>query len=177
VPIDKDTLSSLIESIYECVLDRSQWTLTLERLAGVFHACNAIIFSQGVRELSFGFDWGVPAEAKIAYAEKYAAMDPMRTMDWHFEVDYPITLARFIGSQEFRKTKFYCEYVAPLGWIDFLTVILEKSSTQVTTFGFSRDVTRGPFGEQEAELIRLLAPHVRRATNFMTSSTMPRHAL
>jgi hypothetical protein len=27
-----------------------------------------------------------------------------------------------------------------LGWFDFLTVILEKSSTRVTTFGFSRDV-------------------------------------
>ena len=56
--------------------------------------------------------------------------------------------------------------MAPLGWFDFLTVIQEKSSTRVTTFGFSRDVTGGPFGDQEAELIRLLAPHVRRATIF-----------
>jgi hypothetical protein len=157
VPIDKDTLSSLIESIYECVLDRSQWTLTLERLAGVFHACNAIIFSQGVRELSFGFDWGVPAEAKIAYAEKYAAMDPMRTMDWHFEVDYPITLARFIGSQEFRKTKFYSNT-----WLSWAGLISLRSSWR----------NRPPRSPPSA--FRVMSQEVRSASRRLSSSVCSR---
>ncbi len=164
--IDNDTLSSVIGDIYECALDRTRWVPTLERLAGLFNACNSLVFSHGQQGIQFGYGWGGSDESIKTYAQTYALIDPMRTMDWHFEVDDPITLQRFMDPEEFQRTTFYRDYLKPLNWLDFVAIILEKSESQTSTVGFTRHRDDGFFGDQEVALLRLLAPHFRRATIF-----------
>ncbi len=139
---------------------------TLERLAGLFNACNSLVFSHGQQGIQFAYGWGAPDESIKAYAQTYALIDPMRTMDWHFDVDDPITLRRFMDPEEFQRSTFYQDYLKPLKWLDFIAVILEKSANRTSTVGFTRHRDDGFFGDQEIALMRLLAPHFRRATIF-----------
>jgi DNA-binding CsgD family transcriptional regulator len=84
-------------------------------------------------------------------------------MDWHFDIDEVVTFESFMPRQELQATRMFREYLAPRGWHDFVLTILEKSSSRVTSFGFIRHAREGAFGEAELELMRLIAPHVRRA--------------
>ncbi|MEJ0016047.1 MAG: hypothetical protein WDN25_05680 [Acetobacteraceae bacterium] len=165
-PVDNETLSSLIGDVYQCALDKEHWISTLERLAGVFDASNGTILSHSVRDVSFQYHWGTPPESMKAYAETYARIDPLLTIGWHFDVDEPITVERFMAPDELRRTRFYREFLTPLNWFNFVAVILEKSATRTSTVGFTRSEAVGPPGDREAALIRLLAPHIRRATIF-----------
>ena len=164
--IDPRTLSDLIGDIYDCALEKERWVPTLQRLAGIFHASNGTILSHGVTSVSFVYHWGTPAHALKAYAETYAAIDPMLTLGWHFDIDDPVTAERFMTPDDLRKSRFYREFLAPLNWFDFIAISLEKSSTRTTTVGFTRSEEQGPPNESDKALIHLLAPHSRRAVIF-----------
>jgi hypothetical protein len=84
--------------------------------------------------------------------------------DWHFDVDDPITPGRFMDHDACRRTVFHRDHVAPRGWFDSVTIALEQSATQVFRFGFPRSPQQGYFEASACTLLRLLAPHVRRAT-------------
>jgi len=163
---DSETLSSLIGDIYACSIDRSRWIPTLERLAGAFAACNGTILSHDARTVSFDYQWGTPPEWIQAYAENFAAINPLSNIGWHAEVDEPITALRFMTADELRRTRFHREFLAPLNWFDFIAVILEKSAARFSLMSFTRHVDQEPPGEREFALIRLIVPHVRRAVIF-----------
>jgi len=164
--VNSETLSDLIGHIYDCALDQSHWVPTLERLAAVFDACNGTILSHGTHNVSFQYHWGTPPEWMQAYAEKHSRIDPLLTIGWHFDVDEPITMDLFMDPDELRKTRFHKEFLAPLDWFHFIAVILQKSATQTATMGFTRRAERDLPSHDDKALIRLLAPHVRRATIF-----------
>jgi len=165
-PIDQTTLSALIGDIYDCALNADRWLPTLERLASVMGGCNGTILSHGVDSVSFQYAWGTPPEALRAYAEQFARIDPLLTIGWHFDVDDPVSMERFISPNELMATAFYRGFLAPLDWYDFTAVILEKSATRSSTIGFTRTTTLGSPGEREKSLLKLLAPHIRRAVIF-----------
>ncbi|MGE0419789.1 MAG: helix-turn-helix transcriptional regulator [Acetobacteraceae bacterium] len=161
--VDPDILSSLIGDIYDCALDATKWVPTLRRLAGLLDACAGNIMSFGGAGITFSYQWGTPEDAMRDYARTYASIDPMFTVAWHAEIDEPITAGQFIGADELRATRFHREFLAPLGWFDFIMVALEKSAAGVTSFGFTLPEGAEPPSDDDRALIRLLAPHVRRS--------------
>ena len=166
LPVQNDTLSALIGDIYDCALDRGRWVATIERIATCFGACHGTILTQGARDVSFYYDWGMPPEWKQAFLEKYAPISPFLTLDWHFDIDDPVTVSRFMDPADLRLTAFHREFLTPLNWFDFLMVILEKSTTQISTFGVVRTPEAGLFDDQDKTLMRMLSPHIRRAIVF-----------
>ena len=165
-PIDNVALSSLIGDIYECALDRTRWGPTLERICHTVDACAASVISHGMRSVSLEYNWGASIESFKLYAEKYAALNPLATIGWHFAVDDPITLARRMDPNDLRQTIFYREFLAPLNWFDFSAVFLEQSATQVSMMNSTRREGQSPPGERETALIGFLAPQIRRAMIF-----------
>ncbi|MEJ0016048.1 MAG: helix-turn-helix transcriptional regulator [Acetobacteraceae bacterium] len=165
-PVDNAALSNLIGSIYECAIDPSRWPATLEGMAAALEACNGTILSQAVDGASFQHHWGTPSEWLEAYTRTFQAINPLLTIGWHAEVDVPISALQFMTPEDLRKTRFHREFLAPLNWFDFIGVILEKSATRFSMISFTRRADQPPPGERERALIRLLAPHVRRAAVF-----------
>ena len=135
----------------------------LEQVGRLLRASNGQIMSQGTDGTSFTYTWGTSDAVRSAYADTYAALDPLRTVDWHFAVDDPVCLERFMPREELIRTRFYKEFLQPLGWHDFVLAVLEKSATRASMFGFTRHIDEPPFGEPEIAVMRLLSPHVRRA--------------
>lgn len=164
--MDPQHLSRLIGAVYDCAFDPNHWEATLAQIAGPVRACNGQIMSRDSAGLSFAATWGTTEDDRRIYHERYARSDPFATVDWHFDVDDPITTGRIIPLHELQATPSYQEYLKPRGWLDFVLTLIEKSATRVTMFGFTRHESVGPFGEAEIALMRLLSPHVRRSVMF-----------
>jgi DNA-binding CsgD family transcriptional regulator/PAS domain-containing protein len=155
-------LSDLIGEIYECALNPTHWETTLERIATVVNACTATIMRNG-SDATFFHNWGMPQETMPAYLTTYAALNPLATVHWHCEVDEPISLEQFMTPEELRATRFYIEFIGPLGWFDFILVALEKSDQHASFLSLTRRQRDGAPSRDELQTIRMLAPHLRRA--------------
>jgi DNA-binding CsgD family transcriptional regulator len=158
-----DEYSDLLGAIYDCVLEPGRWPAALEQIGRRMDACAGQVMSRGENGHDFAATWGMSDAEQRLYVEQYAAIDPVATMPWHFDVDHLVTTKDFISHDELRTTRIYREYLKPRGWNDFLMVILEKSAARVTMLGFTRHEQAGFFGDSEMEIMSLVAPHVRRA--------------
>ncbi len=164
--LSNDELSSVIAQIYDCALDPAQWVPTLQRLSGIFDACAGIIGRQGIGRTTPQYAWGVSPEVIDAYQRAYFRLNPLLTMNWHFEVGEPITVDRFMDPDDLRKTKFYHEFLQPAHWFDMLSVLLEKSADDICIISFPKALDAPAPSQDDRDLIRLLAPHFRRAVTI-----------
>lgn len=165
-PDDFRGMSELIGDIYDCAIDPGRWSATLERIGTVLRACNGQVMSRASDGLSFAATWGTSEEERRLYLEKFEAINPFTTMDWHFGTDEPVTVERFMPHEELRATRVYREYLQPRGWHDFVLTIVEKSASRIAMFGFTRHEREGFFGEEDLKLMAQIAPHVRRAVTL-----------
>lgn len=161
--LSEERFSSLLDAIYDCALDPTKWTEVLAIIGRELRAKNGQILSRSDDALEFACAWGSSDEDRRIYMEQYASVDPMNTLVWHAPVGEPVTMDRFISRQEMQQTKVYREYLKPRGWDDFVLIVLEKNAARVSLVGFTRNQADGPFGAGDLDLMRRLAPHVRRA--------------
>jgi hypothetical protein len=161
--LDGEVLSDLIGEIYACALEPGRWAATLEDLAEAFGARSSALYDRGGGGIAFHCEWGSAPGSHQAFAERYMLQSPLLTMGWHFEIDQPITLASFMQPGELRRTRFYREWLRPQGWFDFVGAILAKSAERISVVMFLRAEEAPAPGERETRLLRLLAPHLRRA--------------
>lgn len=166
MPLDAAQLSDLIGEIYECAFDPARWEPTLARLAHTVGACNGTLLRHGEMGAAFSYSWGVPDEVQRQYVERYERINPLATVGWHGDVGQPVSLSRFMTEAELRATRFYREFLAPLGWLDFLLVALERTANDYATISFTRTEAAGPPGTDAIATMAMLSPHVRRAARL-----------
>lgn len=163
--IDPAALSHLIGDIYDCALDPSLWPQALEDAATHFDAKVTSIFA--IEPLSSGIVfaqmWGQDPSVAAADAEKYNPVNPFITAGWHSQIDEPFCLRSVMDPQEFRCTRFYKEFMITKGWFDFVGATLQKSAQRYTAMSAALAEEQGEATERQLEIMRLLAPHVRRA--------------
>src|SRR5947199_1535065 len=71
--------------------------------------------------------------------------------------------ADVVPYDEFVATRFYREWAQPLGLVDCVNVVLEKSVTSVAAFIVFRHLRDGMVDDETRRRTRLLVPHIRRA--------------
>ena len=83
----------------------------------------------------------------------------------HFlaEIDQPVATADLITYNEFTQTGLYREWARPQGLIDFVSTVLDKSTTSVAVFGVFRHERNGFVDKGTRDRMRLIVPHIRRA--------------
>ncbi len=117
---------------------------------------------------------GVAPDTLASYRGKYASLSPLLTLDWHFEVDDPITIETFMSGEQLHNTLFYREFLSLANWIDQLMVILDKSATQVSMIALPKTESAAAATTEDKALVRMLVPHTRRAAAFQ--GTIARNA-
>src|SRR5258708_16361017 len=70
--------------------------------------------------------------------------------------------ADIVAYDEFVATRFYREWAQPLGLVDCVNVVLEKSVTSVAAFIVFRHLRDGMVDDETRRRTRLLVPHIRR---------------
>jgi DNA-binding CsgD family transcriptional regulator len=119
--------SDLIERIYEAGLNPELWSDVVVMLNGFFgsQACGLISKDPVSKSGSTHYYCGVDPHYIQLYAEEYAQHDPLARLPRYGEVRNIPDLVNF---DEYRRGRFYQEWLRPQGCADVANVVLEQSS-------------------------------------------------
>ncbi|UFZ05232.1 LuxR C-terminal-related transcriptional regulator [Bradyrhizobium ontarionense] len=160
-----DDIIDLIGDIYDAALDPSLWPDVVGRAGRFVGGQVASIFSKS--PIAAGGDVlcqsGIDPHFCRLYFEKYVKLDPATTGQYFAEVGQPIAVSDLMPQDELRETRFYQEWAAPQGMVDFISTVIDKSATSAALFGVFRYESDGLADDAARMRMQLIAPHIRRA--------------
>jgi DNA-binding CsgD family transcriptional regulator len=158
-------LSALIADIYDAALEPALWTGVVEKAGRFVGGSGASIFSRDSvnRTGNSYYAFGVEPHYEQLYFNKYIKFDPLNAAYLALDVGEVMSNSNIIPRDKFIETVFYKEWVRPQGWVDNVFTALEKSPTSIAAFVVFRHERDGVTDDTARQLMRLLAPHLRRA--------------
>ncbi|MCP1766952.1 helix-turn-helix transcriptional regulator [Bradyrhizobium japonicum] len=152
-------LPELVESIYDAGLDPSLWNNAVAGIRDFVGGQACGLFSKdsiskfGVTHYYCGAD---PRYIQL-YSETYSKFDPLTVLPPHGEI---VSIPDLVNFDEYRKGRFYQEWMQPQGCSDAANVVLEKSSCPVMMTVLSGRRMVDPAMKHRLSLI---VPHASRA--------------
>src|SRR5262245_29695008 len=163
---ESEQLSALIGEIYDAALDPRLWPKVLAKSAKFVDGfAAALLFKDATKKNgNLYYDTGdIEPHYKQLYFDTYVKLDPSTTSHVLAEVGEPIATADIMPYDEALETRFYKEWARPQQLADFVTAVLEKSTTSAAFFGVHRHDRDGPADDEMRRRMRLIVPHIRRA--------------
>lgn len=168
---DAATLSRLVGMVYDCALDPRRWEDTLAELRGALRFSNAMftIWTAASGRPLLNVTSGIAPD----YAARLAEFGPAIVEQWGgpaaigaFEIGEPKVLSHERSAAHWPDSAYFREWIAPQGISDLMAVAITRERDNYCSVGFARHVSAGPIGIAEMDLVRLLAPHIRRAASI-----------
>ncbi|MGH6735215.1 MAG: helix-turn-helix transcriptional regulator [Methyloceanibacter sp.] len=160
--------SEVISTICDCAVDPHCWPTAIEQMGELVGGLNGVIMVIDTveNESRFYADWNVDRALMQAYSEKYHAENPLDEGFRRFGVGEPYNVPMVIEPSAWLETRMYCELGEPNDWFDSLGVTLLKTPSRLVTYRLARHRDVGFAGPRELEIMRLLAPHLRKSISI-----------
>jgi DNA-binding CsgD family transcriptional regulator len=157
-------LSELIGDIYDAALDPALWRDTLAGIAGFVGGQSAGLFSKDSvsKAANAYFTFGCDHHYLQLYLEDYWKFDPLASLSV-FDVAQIASTADFMPYDEYCETRIHREWGQPQGYVDSVSVVLDKSVTGVACLSILRSDASGRVDQDTRRRMGLLVPHLRRA--------------
>src|ERR1051326_7642002 len=81
-------------------------------------------------------------------------------------IDEPLVLTRHLSRDTWVRTRYYTEWAKPRGVCDSIQTMVLREPRRIGIFAANRHETMGPISDREVAILRLLAPHIRRAVTI-----------
>jgi DNA-binding CsgD family transcriptional regulator/PAS domain-containing protein len=163
-PRDERTLTRLIAHIYDAALDAALWPDVLARI-GVFLGGEGggllskdVVSKAGTAHYTFGVD---PHYVQL-YNDTHSRCDPVATLPF-FEAERIVSIPDLVPYEEFRRERFFQEWMRPQGLVDAANAVLEKSASSCSFITILRSEESGIVDDEMHRRMGLIVPHVRRA--------------
>jgi len=161
----KDATLDLVGMVYDAALDRHKWPVFLDAFSRAAGGCSALLRSAdcktGKADLiaSVGHD---PAwqDARCNHSVK---LDYLTGTLSQFKLCEAGSTDRIFCPPLQRKPEFFDDCPIPRGRLHALGILLDKDGSNTLLFAAQRGKRAGAFGEEQARLMGVLAPHVTRA--------------
>jgi hypothetical protein len=165
---EADELSQVIGDVYDASLDPGLWPSAIESICGYVGAASASLHSQDSisRAIDALFWWGRESSAPHyfdLYLQKYGKINPIFPGVVFFDVEMPVAVPDVLSCEEFVRTRFFREWLAPQSLMDGLFSNLEKGTTSCALFTAMRHAKQGQVDDRMRRRFELITPHVRRA--------------
>ena len=160
-------LSALIGEIYDAAVDPSLWGVALAGLRDFVGGATAGIVAKDTARNggALYFDDGsITPEFTALYFDRFVTADPCTAGHFFSTVDRPVSAADIIPRDEFQRTRFYREWAQPQDFVDCLATAIDRSAATAIVLSVMRRSADGMFDAEAAHRMRLIAPHVQRAT-------------
>jgi DNA-binding CsgD family transcriptional regulator len=163
---DIQLLSTLIGDIYDAAIDPTLWVETLGSAARFVGGQAAALFSKSAESLTGTnvYDSGIDPHYTQLYFQNYIKIDPLTLGHVFTESCEPIATSDLVPYDEFLRSPFYREWAQPQGFVDFVASVLDKSPASAALFGVFRHERDGIVDDETRQRMRLIVPHIRRAT-------------
>jgi DNA-binding CsgD family transcriptional regulator len=172
---ESEEVSLLIGDIYDASLDGSLWSKAFDRISHFVGDCTATLISQDAiaKKVDIHFMLGHDQHYVDLYDERYFKFNPMFPPVLFLNVEQTQTVADVVPLQEFCRTRFAREWLAPQGICDSVFSTVEKSPVGCTVFMTMRRMRDGFVDDEMRRRFGLILPHVRRA--LLIGKVIERH--
>lgn len=161
-----ETLSDIVGSVYDCVLQPQDWAQTLQLITsfGESAASSMVVQDRRGGDSTNIYEHGADQSFLRLYFEKLAAsrLTPTRQIAFDQIGDFA-TMTMLAGERETANSDFYLKWVKPLGFRDVIGVLVLRSGKRVAWFSIVRSGVQPRFTDRELRQMQLLSPHICRA--------------
>jgi DNA-binding CsgD family transcriptional regulator len=159
--------SDLIGAIYDCAIDPDIWPQTIEKICGALRCIHGLIVVIDLErsQILFAKGWNFDLSRAAAYADDIQYM--MRLLPILSQpIDEPWSCARLIPTEQVMETRCFKEVSTPEGHVDSIQTIVFRNATRVGLFSAVRHESIGTATDDDLAILRMLAPHIRRAVTI-----------
>lgn len=172
-------LSTLIGSIYDCVLDSSRWDHALAETASFLECEHAILSLNDLQHhrilinRTVGWEPCWLDERSKHVSEIHGVLSKWLSMQ--SSLDHPFVASREIPEHQLETSPYVRDCLMPLGIIDIAHFFLVSTRARFSELVVARQKHKGIFTVRAIEAGALLLPHLRRAVTI--SDVLDVHAL
>lgn len=161
----EDKMLRLVDMVYDAALDEHKWPIFLEAFARAVGGCSSMLRSTDFQagKAEFVASVGYNPAWQAAYRNHFVKLDYLTPGLTRIEPGEAKTGEYLLSQAEQRKTEMYNDYLLPQDKQYTMGVLLIKDGNQMLSFAAQRGKRAGAFGEEQARLMSILAPHVTRA--------------
>jgi DNA-binding CsgD family transcriptional regulator len=163
---DMEQFSGLIGDIYDASLNPALWPGVFMRACDFIGASAASLASHDMvrRGVTVFYNWGFTPGYEEIYVESSSKINPFFPTAIFFDLETVFApVPECVPRDEFCRSRFAREWVAPQGFIDTLVSNLEKSPISCAGFWVFRRYNEGFADDEMRRRFALVVPHVRRA--------------
>jgi DNA-binding CsgD family transcriptional regulator/PAS domain-containing protein len=162
---ERADLSRLIAGIYDATLEPGRWSEVLSRIVAFVDGHGGCLLAKDQTSHDVDTYWqaGVDPHYMRLYNETYSKLGPVSALTFG-DVGQIVSVPDVVAYDEFRRSRFYCEWAQPQGWVDVALAVLDKSASGWgCVLGISRNATNGMVDGEMRRRLSLVLPHVRHA--------------
>jgi DNA-binding CsgD family transcriptional regulator/PAS domain-containing protein len=160
-------LSALVGAIYDCAIDPERWQDTLRELCVDLRCMLSAIYLfdaqysrvRHVKVSDIALEELLKDEEYLDTMMLCTRLLPITSQP----IDEPMVSSQITDYGAFLSTRFFREVSLPQGHGDGIHVVLARSSRRFALFNATRHKKEGLFEASDIAIMRLLAPHLRRA--------------
>jgi DNA-binding CsgD family transcriptional regulator/PAS domain-containing protein len=170
-PLAHERLSDLIGLIYDCTIEPDRWPETMHQICDDLACFLCAIYRVDLENSQVAFlrQWNGEAH-RLALLEKhgpdvagiYQTAQAVRGQP----IDEPLVLTRHLPRDTWVQTRYYTEWAKPRGVCDSIQTMVLREPRRIGIFAANRHESVGPVTDREVAILRLLAPHIRRAVTI-----------
>jgi DNA-binding CsgD family transcriptional regulator/PAS domain-containing protein len=160
-----DDVLKLVGMAYDAAFEESKWPSFLEAFASAVGGSSALLRSNDMlnQSASFNASVGYDPAWQAAYCNHFVKGDYYNHVMSQYAPGQVFSTGQNIDQRELRKTEYFNDYLLPQDKLNSIGVFLLKDERQSLVVGIQRGKHGGAFGEEDAQLISTLVPHVTRA--------------
>src|SRR5947209_4857078 len=164
-------LSTVVGTIYDCAIDPERWREALRELCVDLRCMLSAIYLFDAQNSSVRHVTCSDLEAERIVRDKDyvdTAMANLRLLPIATQpVDEPFASSQIVTDYSaFMGSRYFREVSIPQGYGDGMHVVLGRNSQRVALFSATRHLSEGRISEDDLAILRLFAPHIRRAVTI-----------
>ncbi len=167
MPLGEQTLSKLLNSLYDAAADPTQWSFFLQQLAHTTGAHSASIgmYQEGTGNGSYtaSSSWQLDPESTRLYQDYYGPLDIWAVRARSRPSSLVLTSESLCPQSEFRTSEIYNDLMSRYGIEHGLFGMAENSQSRLAAVSLYRDASGSEFQASDVKVLELLSPHIRRA--------------
>lgn len=157
-------LLSIVDTLYEGMLDDAAWNAALIRLADMVSGSAVALFSMNpsTGEIFRADTARVDPRVMKSYQSEWIQHDPRHAAALTCDVGQPQVDGMVMGLRKFHRTPIFNDFFRPEDIPYHLATWLERNARRGVVLSIQGTWSRGAFSAEDSKRLQLLIPHVRR---------------
>lgn len=158
-------LNEVIDRIHGAALDPGAWSGVVGDLARLTGGHTGIIydFEHASGRPNVMGTLGIDPAMAHAYEQHFWQLDPWHRHALTARAGEATLTHELIRDADFQKMEFYQDHLRLHGIFYALGVTVDRDTEHTVVFGVQRGKNRGPFSQEAADMVEIIAPHLRQA--------------